>query len=142
MSEVLPLSLAKIVERFKNASSSKLRYKQLIYYAKKLPEFPESEKLPENRVRACTSIVYLSSSLEEGKICYRGDSNAELTKGLLALLIEGLNGSTPAIITKLTPDFIYETGLTASLTPSRTNGFYKMFYAMQFLAQSQLTTNN
>ena len=128
----LPPSLEKIVKRFKGASSNKLRYEQLLWYAKKLPEFPESEKLPENKVQGCVSQVYIVSSLdEEGKIWYRGDSDAQLTKGLVALLIEGLNGSTPETVSQLASDFIEDTGLKVSLTPSRANGFYNIFKMMQ-----------
>jgi len=50
---------------------------------------------------------------------------------LVALLIEGLNGLTPSQIAQLTPDFIQETGLNVSLTPSRANGFYNIFKTMQ-----------
>lgn len=135
----LPPSLEKIVKRFKGASSNKLRYEQLLWYAKKLPEFPESEKLPGNKVQGCVSQVYIISSLdEEGKISYRGDSDAQLTKGLVALLIEGLNGATPETVSELAPDFIQDTGLTVSLTPSRANGFYNIFKLMQERAKSYL----
>ena len=46
----LPSSLERIVKKFKRASSNKLRYEQLLWYAKKLPDFPEAEKIPENKV--------------------------------------------------------------------------------------------
>ncbi len=127
----LPPALAKIVQRFQRASEPKRRYEQLIWYAQKLKEFPESDKLPENKVPGCVSQVYVTASLDDGKVSYQGDSDSQLTKGLVGLLVEGLYGLTPTEIIQLTPDFIQETGLNVSLTPSRANGFYNIFKTMQ-----------
>lgn len=129
--DALPPALAKIVQRFQRASDPKRRYEQLIWYAQKLPEFPEAGKIPENKVPGCVSQVYVTANLQDEKVLFQGDSDSQLTKGLLALLIEGLNGLTPTEIVKLTPDFIQETGLNVSLTPSRANGFYNIFKTMQ-----------
>ncbi|MBD2345130.1 SufE family protein [Anabaena subtropica] len=127
----LPPALAKIVQRFQRATEPKRRYEQLIWYAQKLPEFPETDKVPENKVPGCVSQVYVTANLNDGKVAYQGDSDSQLTKGLVALLIEGLNGLTPTEIVTLTPDFIQATGLNVSLTPSRANGFYNIFKTMQ-----------
>ncbi len=131
MNDSLPPALAKIVQRFKRASEPKRRYEQLIWYAQKLSEFPEADKTPENKVPGCVSQVFVTASLDNDKVTFQGDSDSQLTKGLVALLIEGLNGLTPSQIAQLTPDFIQETGLNVSLTPSRTNGFYNIFKTMQ-----------
>ena len=128
---LLPTKLAKIVERFKRRSNPKQKYEQLLWYAKKLPEMPESGKTPENKVSGCVSQVYIDARLQEGKVLYQGDSDAQLVKGLVAFLIEGLNELPPENIVKLQPDFIEETGLQVSLTPSRANGFYNIFKMMQ-----------
>ena len=127
----LPPNLDRIVQRFKRRSNPKQRYEQLLWYAKKLQEMPEEYKTPENKVRGCVSQVYITADLEEDKIWYRGDSDAQLVKGLVALLVEGLNGLTPDEILQVTPDFIEETGLKVSLTPSRANGFYNIFQTMK-----------
>ena len=127
----LPPALKKIVERFQRTTEPKIRYQQLIWYAQKLQEFPEIDKLPANKVPGCVSQVYVTASLADDKVIFQGDSDSQLTKGLLALLIQGLNGSTPTEIVELTPDFIQETGLNVSLTPSRANGFYNIFKTMQ-----------
>ncbi len=127
----LPPSLAKIVQRFQRASEPKRRYEQLIWYAQRMKEFPEFDKLAENKVPGCVSQVYVTASLDNGKVLFHGDSDSQLTKGLVGLLIEGLNGLTPSEIVQLTPDFIQETGLNVSLTPSRANGFYNIFKTMQ-----------
>ncbi|GAA6622244.1 SufE family protein [Scytonema sp. NUACC26] len=127
----LPPNLAKIVQRFQRSSDQKRRYEQLIWYGQKLSELPESDKVLENKVPGCVSQVYVTAKLEDGKVIFQGDSDSQLTKGLVGLLIEGLNGLTPSEIGQLTPDFIQETGLNVSLTPSRANGFYNIFKTMQ-----------
>jgi cysteine desulfuration protein SufE len=127
----LPDALARIVERFQKRSNPKQRYEQLLWYAKRLKEMPEEDKSPENKVPGCTSVVYITANLEDGKVWYQGDSDAQLVKGLVALLIEGLNGLKPEEILQVSPDFIKDMGLNASLTPSRANGFYNIFQTMK-----------
>ncbi|MEQ8757164.1 MAG: SufE family protein [Coleofasciculus sp. G1-WW12-02] len=138
----LPDSLAKIVQRFKRRTNPKQRYEQLLLYAKKLQDMPEADKTPENKVQGCVSQVYISANLEDGKVWYQGDSDAQLVKGLVALLIEGLNGLPPDEIINVSPEFIQETGLNVSLTPSRANGFYNIFQTMKKKALGfKLATN-
>jgi cysteine desulfuration protein SufE len=131
LSTPLPDSLAQIVERFKRHTNPKKRYEQLLWYAKRLKEMPDVDKTPENKVSGCVSQVFLTANLEDGKVWYQGDSDAQLVKGLVELLIEGLNGLTPDEILEISPDFIQETGLNVSLTPSRANGFYNIFQTMK-----------
>jgi cysteine desulfuration protein SufE len=127
----LPDSLARIVERFQRRTNPKQRYEQLLWYAKRLKEMSQEDKTPENKVPGCVSQVFITANLEDGKVCYQGDSDAQLVKGLVALLIEGLNGLTPDEILQISPDFIQDTGLNVSLTPSRANGFYNIFQTMK-----------
>ncbi len=126
-----PAQLDKLVKRFARISEPKRRYEQLLWYAKRLDAFPAEDKTAENKVLGCVSQVYITASLNEGKVAYKGDSDAQITKGLLAMLIEALSGLSPAEILQLTPDFIKETQLDVSLTPSRANGFYNIFKTMQ-----------
>lgn len=126
-----PAQLDKLVQRFAKISDPKRRYAQLLWYAKKLEDFPPEGKTPENKVKGCVSQVYITASAEGDKVSFQGDSDAQLTKGLLAFLINGLNGLTPEAVVQLSPDFIKETQLDVSLTPSRANGFYNIFKMMQ-----------
>ena len=130
-SSTLPTNLAEIVERFKRHTEPKRRYEQLLWYAKQLEGLPEAEKTPENQVQGCTSQVFITASLQDGNVYYRGDSDAQLVKGLVALLVKGLNGLTPTQVIQVSPDFIEETGLKVSLTPSRANGFYNILQLMK-----------
>ncbi|MGL5793351.1 MAG: SufE family protein [Waterburya sp.] len=127
----LPPKLAKIVDRFQRRSNPKHKYEQLLWSAKKLPEMPESSKIEPNKVKGCVSQVYITANLENGKIYYQGDSDAQLVKGLVAFLIEGLSELPPEEIIKVEPDFIEDTGLKVSLTPSRANGFFNIFQMMK-----------
>ncbi len=127
----LPANLAKIIQKFQRAKDSKQRYEQLIWYANRLKGMPEEAKTPDNKVPGCVSQVFITADLLEGRVFYQGESDAQLVKGLVAVLIEGLNGSTPEEITAIEPDFIQDMGLNTSLTPSRANGFYNIFQTMQ-----------
>ena len=130
-SSARPASIDKLVQRFQKAADPKRRYEQLLWLAKKLEGFPEADKVDENKVKGCVSQVYVIASLEAGKLHYRGDSDAQITKGLVAFLIRGMNGLTPQEVVTLSPDFIKETQLDVSLTPSRANGFFNIFKMMQ-----------
>ncbi len=127
----LPPRLEQIVQRFQQIPEQRRRYEYLLSFARCLPPFPEEQKVPENKVPGCVSQVYVTASLQEGKVIFQGDSDSQLTKGLVGLLIEGVNGLTPAEILQLKPDFIQRTGLEISLTPSRVNGFYNIFRFIQ-----------
>ena len=131
MTSSLPPNLDRIVEKFKRRTDPKQRYQQLLWYANKLEPLPQEAKISANKVNGCVSQVFITAELEDGKIWYRGDSDAQLVKGLVAFLIEGLNGLTPKEVLAVTPDFIAETGLQVSLTPSRANGFYNIFQLMK-----------
>lgn len=127
----LPPKLAKIVQRFQRREDPKQKYKQLLWYAQKLPPMPEEGKIEDNKVKGCVSQVYITADLEDGKVRYQGDSDAQLVKGLVAFLIEGLSDLPPQQIAQIQPDFIEDTGLKVSLTPSRANGFFNIFQMMK-----------
>jgi cysteine desulfuration protein SufE len=91
MTSSLPPNLDRIVEKFKRRTDPKQRYQQLLWYANKLEPLPQEAKTSANKVNGCVSQVFITAVLEEGNIWYRGDSDAQLVKGLVAFLIEGLN---------------------------------------------------
>ncbi|MCP9833597.1 MULTISPECIES: SufE family protein [unclassified Cyanobium] len=128
-------ALDRIVERLGSTSDPRRRYEYVLWLAKKLEPFPDDLRLDAFKVKGCVSQVYVVGHLEEGKLHWRGDSDAQITKGLLALLIEGLEGMTPEQATDLDPAFIAATGLQGSLTPSRANGFLNILRTMQAQAR-------
>ena len=130
-------ALDRMVERLGSTSDPKRRYEYVLWLAKKLKSLPTDEHADEFRVRGCVSQVFVRGDLEEGVMHWRGDSDALITKGLLALLIQGLDGLTPEQVQAIDPAFIEATGLQASLTPSRANGFLNILRKMQSQARSQ-----
>lgn len=141
-SSVRPASIDKLVQRFQKTTDPKRRYEQLLWLAKKLDAFPEEAKVEDNKVKGCVSQVYVIAAIEDGKLHYQGDSDAQITKGLVAFLIGGMNGLTPQEVVDLSPDFIKDTQLDVSLTPSRANGFYNIFKTMQQKAASLLEAHS
>jgi BolA-like protein 1 len=108
------------------------RYKQLLFFATKLEPLPAKDRTPDNKVKGCVSQVWVVPHVgDEGRLYWAADSDSQLTKGLAALLVQGLSGCTPEEIVRIQPNFIAELGLQQSLTPSRNNGFLNMFKLMQ-----------
>ena len=128
--------LDQIVERLKTTSDPKRRYEYVLWLAKKLQPLPDDYRNDAFKVKGCVSQVYVVGELVEGKLHWQGDSDAAITKGLLALLIEGMEGLEPAAAAAIDPAFLSETGLQASLTPSRANGFLNILKQMQGQAQA------
>lgn len=128
-------ALDRMVERLAGSSDPRRRYEYVLWLAKKLPPFPEDLRSDAYKVKGCVSQVYVVGSLEEGRLHWQGDSDAAITKGLLALLIEAMEGLKPAEAVAIDPSFIAATGLQASLTPSRANGFLNILKMMQSQAR-------
>ena len=129
-------ALDRIVERLGSTSDPKRRYEYVLWLAKKLEPLPEAFQREAYKVRGCVSQVYVVGKLADGRLHWQGDSDAAITKGLLALLIEGLEGLTPAEALAIDPSVLTRTGLQASLTPSRANGFLNIFRLMQAQANN------
>ncbi|KAK3251382.1 hypothetical protein CYMTET_39277 [Cymbomonas tetramitiformis] len=129
--EDLPEPLRKIVMAFQMVPDPMARYKQLLFYAAKLKALPQEYQTPENKVPGCVSQVWVVPTLEDGKVYFTAESDSQLTKGLAALLVEGLSGCSPQEVLSVKPDFIEMLGLSQSLTPSRNNGFLNMLLTMQ-----------
>lgn len=132
----LTAELAKITDAFEAIGDDKLRYKQLLYMAGQLQPMDPAAMTPENKVPGCLSTVYVDGKLDtnehgEKVVVYTGDSDGLLTKGLVALLVRGLNGNTVDAIQKVDPIFIKKAGISTSLTPGRNNGFLNMLATMK-----------
>lgn len=132
----LPPSLDRIVQRLARSTEPKRKYELLITLAQRLKPFPDAEKTPENKVSGCASQVFVVANLDDGKVQFEGDSDSQLVKGLVALLVEGLSGLSPQEVVDLSPEFIKATGLDVSLTPSRANGFYNILAKMKQKSQA------
>jgi cysteine desulfuration protein SufE len=131
-------ALDRIVERLGNTADARKRYEYVLFLARKLAPLPDELRQEAFKVKGCVSQVFVVAQLQDGKLHWMGDSDAQITKGLLALLIEGLEGLTPAEAAGIDPAFIAATGLQSSLTPSRANGFLNIFSTMQAQARGLL----
>jgi cysteine desulfuration protein SufE len=128
-------ALDRLVDRLGNTQDPRRRYEFVLWLAKKLAPLPEEFRQEAFKVKGCVSQVYVVGQLEGGKLHWQGDSDAQITKGLLAFLIEGMEGLTPAEVAAIDPAVLQATGLQASLTPSRANGFLNIFRMMQAQAR-------
>ena len=133
-------ALDRIVAKLSGTSDPRRRYEYVLWLARRLQPLPDEFRQDRYKVKGCVSQVYVVGDLREGGMHWSGDSDAQITKGLLALLIEGLEGLSPDQVVALDPGFIAETGLQASLTPSRANGFLNILRLMQAQCQALLET--
>jgi cysteine desulfuration protein SufE len=123
--------LDQMVQRLSGSGDPKRRYEYVLWLGKKLQPFPDALRQEVFKVKGCASQVYVVGELQEGRLHWQGDSDAAITRGLLALLIQGMEGLTPEQAMALDPAILAATGLQASLTPSRANGFLTIFRLMQ-----------
>ncbi|MDA3866079.1 MAG: SufE family protein [Salinivirgaceae bacterium] len=129
-----------IVDEFSIFDDWMDRYAHLIEQGKDLEGLKEENRTDNNIINGCQSKVWLSAEYKDGKIYFTADSDAILTKGLVALVIRVFTGETPEEILKTEPWFIKEIGLQENLSPTRSNGLTSMlkqikFYAMAFKAK-------
>lgn len=123
-----------MVDLFQSVPDSKLKYRQLLDYGSRLPPFPPEFRTDAHRVRGCVSQVWIRAypdPADPSRVRFDADSDSQLTKGLAALLVNGLSGETPSAVASVSPDFVSLLGLSQSLTPSRNNGFLNMLRTMQ-----------
>lgn len=118
------------------------KYEYLIELGKKLNDYPEAERKDENKVKGCQSSVWLTTSVSNGAIVFKADSDSTIVKGLIALLVRVLSGRTPDEILNAKLDFIDKIGLKQHLAQTRANGLAAMIkqmkmYALAYKAKEQ-----
>lgn len=107
------------------------KYEHLIELGKSLPLINSELKTEDRIIKGCQSKVWLNSELIDGKILYTADSDAIITKGMVALVIRVLSNQTPDDILNAELHFIKEIGLTEHLSPTRANGLISMIRQMK-----------
>jgi cysteine desulfuration protein SufE len=107
------------------------KYEHIIDLGKRLPALEERFKDDQHLIKGCQSKVWMKSELREGGLWFSADSDAIITKGIIALLIQVLNGQSPAAIAKAPMTFIETTGLSTHLSPTRANGLLSMIRQMK-----------
>ena len=125
-----------IIEEFEAFDEWLDRYQLIIDYANELKKdpLPESDKTDRNKIDGCQSTVWFTCRFEDGKIYYKGDSDALLVKGIVALLLHVLSAHTPQDILDSDLYFIDCIGLREHLSPTRSNGVAAMLKQMKLFA--------
>ena len=130
-----------IVDEFSMFDDWMQRYEYIIELGKTLPLIDEKYKTEENIIKGCQSKVWLQGEENDGKIAFTADSDAILTKGIIAILIRTFSNQKPSAILEANTDFIDEIGLKEHLSPTRANGLVSMIkqikmYALAFEAKN------
>lgn len=123
-----------IVEEFEIYDDWMDKYSYLIELSKDLPVINDDAKKDENLINGCQSKVWLDAKFSDGKIYFTADSDAIITKGIIALLVRVLSDSTPQEIIDADLHFIDEIGLKENLSPTRSNGLLAMIKQMKLYA--------
>jgi len=125
---------AEVIEDFSMYDEWLDKYEYLIDLGKKLEAYPEGEKVDEKLIKGCQSRVWLDYELRDGRLWFRADSDAIITKGIISLLISVYSGRTPAEIAADDFSFIDEIGLKENLSPTRSNGLVSMIATIRAVA--------
>ena len=123
-----------IVGEFANFDDWMDRYAYIIDLGKECPAIDEKDKTESNLIRGCQSRVWLSCEHRDGRLYFRADSDAVITKGIISLLIRALDGQTPQDILAADLQFLDQIGLKEHLSPTRSNGLVSMVKQMKLYA--------
>jgi len=123
-----------IVEEFSILDEWMDKYNYLIDLGRDIPLIDPAFRREENLIRGCQSRVWLDASMEDGRVSYKADSDAIITKGIAALLIRVFNMQTPEEILDTELFFIESIGLNEHLSPTRANGLVSMLKQMKMYA--------
>ena len=123
-----------IIEEFSMYEEWLDKYEYLIELGKNLEVLPETGKTDENLIKGCQSRVWLDAAMKDGRLYFRADSDAIITKGIISLLIGVYSGSEPGEIARDDFSFIEQIGLKENLSPTRANGLVSMISTIKRLA--------
>lgn len=123
-----------IIENFQRFDDWISRYEYLIELGRKLPTFPDAQRIEANRLHGCQSYVWLLGNHYQGRLFFQATSDSTIVAGLIALLLKVYSGRTPEDILASPPSFINEIGLAQHLSANRANGLSHMMARIQTLA--------
>ena len=124
-----------VIEEFSMYDEWLDKYEYLIELGKALEAYPEEKKTEEKLIKGCQSRVWLDYELKDGKLYFRADSDAIITKGIISLLISVYSERTPAEIAADDFGFIDRIGLKENLSPTRANGLVSMIETIKNAAK-------
>ena len=132
MSNILQTRQEEIVEEFSFYEDWMEKYEQLIEMGKELDALPDEHRLDEHLIRGCQSRVWLVAAKNDDRhVRFYADSDAIITKGLVALMVRVLDGLPPKEIAESDLWFIEKIGLDKHLSPTRANGLHSMVQQMK-----------
>ena len=128
-----------VIEEFADFDDWMDKYALLIDLGNSLPPLEEKYKTESNLIEGCQSRVWLQADYEDGKIIFKGESDAVIVKCIVSLLINVLSGHTPQDILDTDLYFIEQIGLKEHLSPTRSNGLVAMVKQMRMYALAYRT---
>ena len=131
-----------IIEEFEFFDQWMDKYEYIIDLGKKLPEMDEQQKQEKNLVPGCQSRVWLHAEMKQDRVHFFADSDAIITKGIIAILIRAFSNQHPAEIIDANTNFIDEIGLKEHLSPTRANGLVSMIKQLKLYAIAYQTQLN
>lgn len=131
-----------IVDEFSMFDDWMQRYEYMIELGKSLPLIDKQYKTDENIIKGCQSKVWVHADLKVDKLAFTADSDAIITKGIIAILIRTFSNQKPADIIAADTSFIDEIGLKEHLSPTRANGLVSMIKQLKLYAVAYQTQLN
>ncbi len=131
-----------IIDEFSMFDDWMQRYEYMIDLGKALPLINEQYKTDDNIIKGCQSKVWVHAELDDDKLVFTADSDAIITKGIIAILIRAFSNQKPQAIIEADTNFIDEIGLKEHLSPTRANGLVSMIKQLKLYAvayQTQLS---
>ncbi len=131
-----------IIEEFSLFDDWMARYEHMIELGKTLPLVDPDRKTDDKLIKGCQSRVWLDAGMDNGNMIFTADSDAVITKGIIAILIRVLSGQPPQEVAEANMDFIDEIGLKEHLSPTRANGLVSMIKQMKLYGLAYAAQQN
>ncbi len=131
-----------VIEEFAMFDDWMQRYEYMIELGKSLPLIDEKYKIEENLIKGCQSKVWVHAELDGDRLLFTADSDAIITKGIVAILIRVFSDQHPSQIIEANTQFIDEIGLKEHLSPTRANGLVSMIKQLKMYALAYQTQLN
>lgn len=131
-----------IIDEFSMFDDWEERYQYMIDLGKELPLIESQYKTESNTIKGCQSKVWVHAELQEDKITFTADSDAIITKGIIAILIRSFSNQHPKDIIDANTNFIDKIGLKEHLSPTRANGLVSMIKQLKMYAIAYQTQIN
>ena len=131
-----------IIDEFSMFDNWEERYQYMIDLGKTLPLIDEQYKTDDHLIKGCQSKVWVHANMENNKVIFTADSDAIITKGVIAILIRVFSNQKPSDIIEANTDFIDDIGLKEHLSPNRANGLVSMIKQLKMYAIAYQTQLN